>query len=1103
MGCGSSAAPTTPLKKSISETKDEVAGSASKKEELLHYNLTINNLSPMVRLDHCPEPKIIDVKGSMYEYKLKFVYVSQRGYYPDDPLKANQDSYSICESLLGDSSSNLYGVFDGHGSCGDGCSYRAAYDIPKNLMQSMNKEGGLSSLDGKNMQKVYASAFIEANAQLHSNSQIDDSLSGTTAVIILQRGDKLFVANVGDSRAIIASNIDGKLQYSPLSSDQTPYRRDERERLKKCGAKIMTIDQIEGNEPIHENFGTELGDELDEGGDPPRVWDKTLEKPGCAFSRSIGDHVGKKVGICPDPEILEWAISPEDKFAVIASDGVFEFITSQNVVEMLAKFKDPIEAAKYVVSEAYRLWLQYDERTDDITIIVLYFDDIRPVPAAAGGGGGGGSSSVSAAAATGSTTSGAGNDPRASSMQKKMQRTASVSGAMTSEALAAKSSKPVRKVMSKARRQDIAENFDAIAEETFDVNAIVDDKSEEQLARISKMLSTNFLFQNLSLLQKDTLYRVMTLRTVAVDEVVIKEGDQGDAMYIVESGEFLVRKLDADGVDQVVFVYTVEGSAFGELSLMYGKPRAASVVAKTAGQLWTIGRAAFRAIVMKGSKHSGEGMLEIYQSIPVFKDMQVPLLHRLCQHSTDITFEKGDSVVTEANKDNLDWCFAVITKGVLRLLPKDGEGGQTKRQLRAELQYFSSHEIGSKFAEAKADSKLTLSCVPRRLYADTLGTAGDEAVKENSLRAKMKGKRIQARRSMFQNPENLILQPLVESGEQQRYQLEIPLILLGDFGYIGSFQDTKNANKLVTLKVLGKARCAQLRMDTRMLEERNFLAAFAADAPTALKGAVEAWVPTVFGSFQNDKLAYLLYNDTFVCDLGLALSSGTIGAQDVVFMMACIYSGLRAIHELGVMHRFLNPNSIYINALGVPKICDFRYAKRMQGAYSLTICGDPLYFAPEIVGHQGYDYSVDLWAYGILLFEMHEESTPFGTSDTAETTVYKNLSAFQSNYKDLADYASALGFTEKSSNPAVQSLVTMLLSPHPDRRAGYLIDGTVMEHEYFAVVDINWAQLSRQRSFQPLDIQPTIDTSASPEIGALFDEAKLPPLTESVVFTQF
>jgi hypothetical protein len=54
--------------------------------------------------------------------------------------------------------------------------------------------------------------------------------------------------------------------------------------------QVMTIDQIEGGEPMHENWDTQLGEELDEVGDPPRVWCASLDKPGCAFTRSIGDR---------------------------------------------------------------------------------------------------------------------------------------------------------------------------------------------------------------------------------------------------------------------------------------------------------------------------------------------------------------------------------------------------------------------------------------------------------------------------------------------------------------------------------------------------------------------------------------------------------------------------------------------------------------------------------------------------------------------------------------------------------------------------------------------------------------------------------------------
>lgn len=71
--------------------------------------------------------------------------------------------------------------------------------------------------------------------------------------------DVLYACNVGDSRVIIASEVDGDLKFCPLSSDQTPYRRDERERLKKCGAVIRTVNQIEGLEPIHENWENQDG----------------------------------------------------------------------------------------------------------------------------------------------------------------------------------------------------------------------------------------------------------------------------------------------------------------------------------------------------------------------------------------------------------------------------------------------------------------------------------------------------------------------------------------------------------------------------------------------------------------------------------------------------------------------------------------------------------------------------------------------------------------------------------------------------------------------------------------------------------------------------
>lgn len=57
------------------------------------------------------------------------------------------------------------------------------------------------------------------------------------------------MANVGDSRAIICSKQPGKdMLVRPLSVDQTPFRKDKRERIKKAGGHVLNLDQIEGLE---------------------------------------------------------------------------------------------------------------------------------------------------------------------------------------------------------------------------------------------------------------------------------------------------------------------------------------------------------------------------------------------------------------------------------------------------------------------------------------------------------------------------------------------------------------------------------------------------------------------------------------------------------------------------------------------------------------------------------------------------------------------------------------------------------------------------------------------------------------------------------------
>ena len=71
-----------------------------------------------------------------------------------------------------------------------------------------------------------------------------------------------------------------------------------RETRQRAPWQIATMDQLEGLEPEHENWGDTAETGGDEGdGDPPRIWIPNQMCPGCAFTRSIGDSVGEKVGV--------------------------------------------------------------------------------------------------------------------------------------------------------------------------------------------------------------------------------------------------------------------------------------------------------------------------------------------------------------------------------------------------------------------------------------------------------------------------------------------------------------------------------------------------------------------------------------------------------------------------------------------------------------------------------------------------------------------------------------------------------------------------------------------------------------------------------------
>ncbi|KAE8902115.1 hypothetical protein PF010_g21883 [Phytophthora fragariae] len=127
--------------------------------------------------------------------------------------------------------------------------------------------------------------------------------------------------------------------------------------------------------------------------------------------------------------------------------------------------------------------------------------------------------------------------------------------------------------------------------------------------------------------------------------------------------------------------------------------------------------------------------------------------------------------------------------------------------------------------------------------------------------------------------------------------------------------------------------------------------------------------------------------ENFLFKQKLRSSHGGLHERYVAFYAACVVSALEYLHGKGVLYRDLKLENLVLDADGYPKIIDFGLAKpnaTRTSERSSTMCGSAEYMAPEILQHKPYDQRVDLWAFGILLYEMLFGKTPFYHANNRE-----------------------------------------------------------------------------------------------------------------------
>ena len=285
----------------------------------------------------------------------------KKGFLGPGVEKQNQDNFFIYSNFNNNPTNIYMGVCDGHGDFGKEISSFLVTNLPLvlgNFLRIFNIKD-ISSSDNVTLLPIVKNSFKQINKNILLEKQIDSTLSGSTCVSLIYTPKKVFCINLGDSRCIVG-RFDGQNWTSKdLSVDHKPEIESEKERIIQNGGIVRQSKDEDG-----EFLG------------PQRVWRQDVEMPGLAMSRSFGDQIAHQLGVICEPEMVEYELNEEDKFLILASDGIWQFISSQECVDIVKDYyisESYKGALKHLYKESCQRWIDEEESIDDMTLIIVFF----------------------------------------------------------------------------------------------------------------------------------------------------------------------------------------------------------------------------------------------------------------------------------------------------------------------------------------------------------------------------------------------------------------------------------------------------------------------------------------------------------------------------------------------------------------------------------------------------------------------------------------------------------------------------------------------------------------------------------------------------------
>lgn len=494
-------------------------------------------------------------------------------------------------------------------------------------------------------------------------------------------------------------------------------------------------------------------------------------------------------------------------------------------------------------------------------------------------------------------------------------------------------------------------------------------------------------------------------------DIVLSEGAEGTAMYIVAEGQLSVSQRGC-------LLRTLgPGDVFGELALLYHCRRTATVQALSPVRLWAIDRQRYRAIATSNAKQRRAEILASLRMVPWLQDVSNSHLCTLLD-----AMEEGEVQVSQR------------VAGQEKLIRVLGPGEHF-----GELALLQS---SPRTASCQAQGHVTCIMLAKE---DFLELSPLCPLQLNAAETEMLGLEDPGRNCGSPSLRKSPLPARLEDLEAVRYK-EGPWqgqhVILGTGGF-GRVELVRFQERLFALKRIRKDWVVRTQQQEHVRTERRVLAT-----------SHSPFVVGFFGTFRDGQYVYLLLEFCQGGELWTKLREVRCFEEPLaVFCCACVVEGLEYLHGRGIVYRDLKPENLMLDHRGYVKLVDFGFAKELQrGEKSFSFCGTPEYLAPEMLRQEGHDFAVDFWMLGVLAFELLVGRPPFHSADPRQT------------YSRILD--GIFSFPAFLSEAAC-SIIGKLCRRRPGQRLGNTASGIrgIKKHRWFGA--LRWRKLSLRQLEAP------------------------------------